>query len=387
MAGAVFVLALNISIASTMAIAFFAVGHFDTLNRAANWFGVAFLLAGVSFSAEYVLHVGFADAPARLVIALAMLGCFLAIGHGLARRYEASVPVGVVLALFAASATLHVLILDLPRGSFLRLALYQLPYVLLTLAGIVLVWRSGRRALLDLVLLGVLAFAALSFAAKPLIAGLAGGVGEAAQDYAVTLYALISQSSGGIAALLLAMTCLALVVSDSIARIVRSAERDQATGLLSRNGFERHGARLMISAQAGGQDVALVLFGIVPAAERLNEPQPDVAFAGALVGIFGPDALIARMGASDYAVLLPQTNLFGARRQAEVLRARFAAGTLPAAGGGAVSIGIAEREAGDSLSDIVRRTHWAYEEARRAGGGQVRLAARSAFTLARGLTG
>ena len=187
-------------------------------------------------------------------------------------------------------------------------------------------------------------------------------------------------SGSGIAALLVAMTCLALVISDTTARLVKSAERDAATGLLNQNGFEQHGARLVAALpHDAGHEIALALIAIGPVRGVPGRP-----FADALHGVFGPDALIARISETNFAVLMPQTNLFGARRQAEMLRARLAAGTIHLSMPARTSIGLAEHEPGDSLSDMAFRAQWALDEARRAGGNAIRRAARSALATGYG---
>jgi GGDEF domain-containing protein len=385
MTGAVFVLAINMSIATTMAIAFFAVGYLDTRNRAANWFGVAFMLAALSFAGEYVLHAGLSDAGARLFIALTMLGCLLAIGRGLARRYELDFPPLGFAAIFLAAALLYFLILDLPRADVTRQILYQAPYFLATLLGVLLVLRARRRGVLDFILLVVLILIALSFASKPLIAYFTGGVGAVPQDYATTLYALISQTSGAVAALLLAMACLALVISDAANSLVRTAQRDAATGLLNLAGFEAHGTRLIAEVPRDtGHSVAMALISLEPPTGVADGDMLSRRLGDALIGIFGPEAQIARIAGLSFAVTMPQTNLFGARRQAEMLRTRLAARTLPVPPDSSAAIGIAEHEPGDSLSDIMGRAQWALDEARRSGGNCVRLAARSALSAGYG---
>jgi GGDEF domain-containing protein len=378
MTGAIFGLAFNTAMAVVMAIAFFALGHFDSRNRASNWFGVAFLLAALSFSGEYVLFGGWADASARLFIALTMLGCFVTLGYGLSKRYAVHLPALVLMAIFIAFTGLYLLILNMPRGDFIRQALYQAPYALLSLMGIAIIMRSGRRHMLDMLMIAVLAFAALTFVAKPMIAVWSGGIGEVPQDYVTTLYAAISMLSGGIAGLLIAMVCLALVVSDSAAVLIRKAERDEATGLLNQSGFEHHGIRLLSALNRDSCDTALILAAIDLPADTKVEEALGVPLGDAMRGIFGPDALIARISGLSFAILLPQTNLMGARRAAEVLRVRMAAGTIPLPSPAEVSIGIAEREPGHSLSDMLIRAQWALDEARRTGGNCVRLAARSA---------
>lgn len=381
MTGAIFVLAINMAIAMTMAIAFFAVGYIDTRNRSANWLGLAFLFAAFSFSGEYVLHAGLSDAGARIFIALTLLCCLLIIAFALARRYEADVPTKGFAIAFVAATILYLVILDRPRADPLRQFLYQTPYFLVTLFGVVIVLRAKNRRFIDNLLAATLALTALSFAAKPVIAHFSGGVGETPQDYATTLYAAISMSASGITALLFAMTSLAMVLIDTSTRLVRSAERDAATGLLNESGFEQHGARHIATLPPDqGHALVLTLVAIEPMLGGPTSAAPGRPLADALSGIFGPDALISRISGMQFAVLMPETNLFGARRLAELLRARLAAGTLPLAIPSVASVGLAEYEPGDSLPDMVFRAQWALDEARRSGGNTIRLAARSTLT-------
>jgi len=92
----------------------------------------------------------------------------------------------------------------------------------------------------------------------------------------------------------------------------------------------------------------------------------------------GPDALLGRMGPLEFAMLMPDHNLFAARRVATAVHDMVGAGKSTR-----LSIGITEREPNDSLADMLARALWALEEARQAGGGCIRLSVRSGMSTAR----
>lgn len=384
MNGATLVFWVIVALCAIQSAAFFVLARFDPVNRAALWFSGAFAAAGLSFIGEIVLTTGFAPGPTRMVIALAMVGMFILLAYGLARRYRVEMPAGGGLAITAASALLYYLILDLPRADFTRQMLYQLPYALLSLLVLSVIARARTKVWIDWLLLGLFALLAVHFVAKPFIATWTGGVGDRPTDFAGTLYAGLSTASGAILLLALATGGLVMMVGDTASRLIRHAERDAETGLLNRAGFTAHAERRVITIMetdaieaADRPELALTLIALDPAAPSREAVLP-IAELAALIADFAPrDALVGRMADVEFAILAPGRNLFAARRAAEELRK--AAGENPGTRNRplTLSVGITERETGDVYSDLLARGLWALNEAQRAGGNCVRLAARS----------
>lgn len=386
MNGAIFVLALNVTIAVVMAAAFFAIAHFDRANRPARWLGCAMLAAAVSFGGEFVLKAGFYEPLSGLVIALSMLLTFVFIAQALAIRYGSGMPAAGLFAIVASSAVLYFLILGLPREDFVRQLLYQLPYALVCLLATWIVMRAPVKKALDRFLAGLMGFLTVYFLSKPYVALKVGGVGDTPAAYADTVYAAISQASGGMLLMGLAMMALAVVIRDSAAALIRRSERDPETGLLNQRGFETHAHRyideLLTARDGQTSELALTLISV-----RDGGPSGEIeplarAVAAALIDSSGQQALVGRMGPLEFAVFEPGVNLFGARQRADTMRGRILAARAaePATG---VSIGITEREQADCFADMLARALWALEEARLAGESSVRLAARSGLALTR----
>lgn len=377
MNGTLFIFSINVTLALVMAASFIAIARFDPRNVAARWMALAFGFGGLSIAAEFAITAGILVTFVHMVVALSFLAGMLAVVVALSHHYRTARNWTALGTIFAASALLYALTLAMDRNDLVRQILYQLPYALVSLLALAHVWRSARRGALDWLLMGLFTAGALVFAGKALLANMIGGVGDRASDYANTVYALISQSSGAVLVLMMGMTLLVMLGWESAGRLARQAERDPITGFLNRNGFLTHGDTLLRQLDAD-DSAALILCAL----DGQSENDTRDADIRALVTLFETttDARIARIGPTHFALLIPRTNLLGARQKADALRRRIAArdGGTPARFPTA-SFGVTERERGDALSDMILRADWALEEARLAGGNCVRLSARAAL--------
>jgi GGDEF domain-containing protein len=386
MTGALLVFWVIVALCTIKSGAFLALAHFDPKNRGALWFSGAFAAAAISFLGEIVLTTGIYPGPTRMVIALAMVAMFILVAYGLATRYRIDQHPGGGWAIAAASALLYWLILDLPREDFTRQFLYQIPYALLSLLSLSVIWRSRAKKTLDWLFIWLFLVLALHFMAKPFLALWTGGVGSTASDFSTTVYAGLSTASGAVLLLILSTSGLALMLSDSASRLIQKAERDAETGLLNREGFTTHAERralaLTETEATERNDLTLTLIAIKAGAPSQASAMPLKAMAELIADHVSRDALVGRMADRDFAILSPQTNLMAARRSAEGLRLaaseRLSAPDHPVT----LSIGITEREKGEVYADLLARGLWALDEAERAGGNCVRLAARSSFGVA-----
>lgn len=388
MSGAVLISWIIVALCLLQSAVFLAVARFDSLNRAALWFSGAFLAAALSFGGEIVLSAGWWPGPVRMTIALAMVVMLVLLAYGLGRHYHVPLPAGGGFAIIAASALLYWLILDLPRADFLRQMLYQLPYALLSLFGLSVIARAREKAWFDRVLLVLFGLLAIHFVLKPFLAQWVGGVGTSPGSFAQTSYAGLSTALGAVLLLVLAACGLVLVLGDTAKRLIRRAERDAETGLLNRAGFTAH-ARRMVVALAETEspdlpervDMALTLIAVdhpvIPATQALAATD----IAARITALAPAGALVGRVADYDFAILAPQANLFAARDVAEALRTALATDFADIGRPVALSIGITEREPGDVYADLLARGLWALDEAQRAGGDCLRLAARSEFAL------
>lgn len=372
MGGAGFLLAINLSLTAVFAAAFWAMANYHRASRPARWFALAFTCAALNFVFEHLIAISIGGYISSIGAAIAFQLALLCGAVGLSEHYRVKLSSGVLAGVAACSFICFAIAIVLPRDDFARHAFYQAPYVVGQGLTVWIVVRGGLHQSIDRILAVLLALSTLHFLAKPFLAMALGGPGATPAEYVGTIYALYSQAMGSILSLAGGVCCLLIFANGIVSDLLRRSEMDSDTGLFNRRGFElrAHGA-----FSVSGQSMALIILALDEDTGAFPE---GLLFAavGSLVSAVGTDAVAGRIGTREIAILLPGQTLFAARRQADGLRESLA---RMASGEDAItaSIGIAEREVGDSLSDIMIRAENALYEARRAGGNCIRFAPRS----------
>ncbi|MGH6633355.1 MAG: GGDEF domain-containing protein, partial [Sphingopyxis sp.] len=298
---------------------------------------------------------------------------------GVAHHYRARPPLGAMAAIWILTILAVPVIFSMTYGSTLRLMLYQLPYFAMqTLLGLV-IWRSGRRQALDLLLIALQAIAAIIYVAKPFIAA-AIGTASAPQGYMATTYAAISQSGSVVTLMAIGLVMLLVIMRDTTAEMVARSETDPLSSVLNRRGFEHHAELALLR----GGDTAVLVTADLDDFKKINDSFGHAAgdgviahFAAMLVDAAPANAIVGRIGGEEFAVLLPDALLSDGRLYAETVRTTFASAQLPVLGvdrGFTASFGVAQRTSGDSLFDLSRRADAALYRAKAGGRNQVRVA-------------
>ncbi len=384
MAGASFILAINLFIAALFALAFFLVAATHRTDGTPRWFALAYCCGLLYIGAEFILPV---QVNARVTYTAgfaAFLGAMICVTVGIAARYRMAIPwllVGVIAVL---SALANWIAFDLGRDSLVRMFAYQAPYGLLQAIAAERIWRSRRRQPMDLALLVLFCLSVAQFLTKPLVAQWTGGTGDFAQSYIATTYALYSQSLGAILQVAVGLLMLLMLVRDMLIEVIARSETDSLSSLLNRRGFEERALAALAASGQSGAPVALVASDL-DSFKAINDSfghdsgdQVIVAFAALLAGLSPSKAIVSRMGGEEFAVLLPGTSLAGARLYAETLRAALAdrpISVLPAHVRVTASFGVAEFDGRESLSDLRRRADAALYVSKRDGRDRVSVAA------------
>ncbi|WIY52695.1 GGDEF domain-containing protein [Devosia sp. YIM 151766] len=381
MSAAIFVLAINLFVAGLFAAAFGIVAVYQRSALSARWMALAYGMGMVNVLLEFVLPYQQDHRLVSFAIFTAFLGALAACVIGLAYHYQRRRPWLALAALLAGSMLTNLLILDMPRDSFLRAMLYQTPYTLMQALALVILLGHRHWRALDLTLMALLIVSSLHFLGKPVLAALIGS-GAMPQAYLSSTYAAYSQSLGTILLVTNGLVILLIIVRDMLADITARSETDPLSLLLNRRGFEDRGDKaLTLAARAGVPAVMIVadLDQFKSINDRFGHAMGDkviTAFAGILRDTAAPRSLVGRLGGEEFAVFIPGANLMTGRLYAETARSAFTS-LSPAMTGlpGTVSasFGIAALRPGDTLSNLMRRADIALYRAKSEGRNRVCL--------------
>jgi diguanylate cyclase (GGDEF)-like protein len=382
MTSAAFILMINLSVSALLAIAFLAIATYDRSLASARWIGAAYGFGIVYSGFELLISYW----PTSTIVATtaysALLLALASYSVGIAREYQVKPPWRLLGFLLIASILLNLYTQTLPRDLISRNVLWQAPYGVLQAVSVWILLRSRRLAALDKTLLGILALSAAYFVIKPLMAIQAGGPGASSGSYIDTVYALLSQSTGIVLALAVALMTLAIYVSRMLSDANLRSETDTLSGLLNRRGFTERAEETLRLADRSGRPVTLVLADIDhfkavndtyghEAGDRVIQ-----AFAQVMSDVAGGQA-VGRIGGEEFAILMADTELSTARLVAEGARTAFS--QTPMSGLGpddecTASFGVAQRHGSETYDGLLRRADLALYEAKNAGRDCVRVA-------------
>ena len=383
MAGASFILAINLFIAALFALAFVLVALTNRADRVAGWFALAYVFGIAYICCEFILPTQPYARPAYVAGFTAFLGAVTTVTIGIAKRYRRPVPWALIAVSFASFVALNWLLFDLDPRSMLRMMSFQAPYAFMQGLAAWVILRSKRRQPMDLALMALFCLSALQFLSKPYVADLTDGPGDSAQAYLLSTYALYSQSLGAVLQVATGLLMLMLLVRDMLVEVTARSETDPLSGLYNRRGFEDHALPKLAASRHDGLPAALLVADL-DAFKSINDSfghdmgdDVIVAFARLLQDAAPAHAIVGRIGGEEFAVVLPGTNLPTARLFAESARSSFAAlaiAGLPADFRCTASFGVAEGNGEESLTELRRRADAALYAAKRGGRDRVCLA-------------
>ncbi|MGO4831184.1 GGDEF domain-containing protein, partial [Rhizobiaceae sp. 2RAB30] len=230
--------------------------------------------------------------------------------------------------------------------------------------------KRPRRTPVEALLFWLVVAIALAFACRLLFA-MPGIVGE----YPENAYWLAISISDTLICSTLAVGIFAIIAVDVTGKIRSEAEDDFLSGLLNRRGFERR-ARAFLHAHQDRDTSALIvsdldLFKSIN--DRCGHATGDriiQSFAGLLRNRAPQEAILARLGGEEFAVLLPSCDLGMAHRIAEDVRVSFKA-TAPGIVQGVLrptaSFGIAVATGAEELGALLDQADRALYRAKKEG--------------------
>lgn len=236
MTGGIVILAVNVAVAAVYVFAHAIIAISNREQRAALWFSAAYFIGMLSPLADFL--VPFVGMPNVLewVSYFGLLGAMLLVSAGLGIYHRLGAPWHSIAAILAIGMVI-LAAAQLQRGPVSYGFVYQLPFVLASLLAACCAYHVPNRRLLHVALAGLYLVLAVNFLIKPLLAD-AVGAGTSLAEYSSSTYALLSQAGTGILLLVSGIVLLLLVAQNAIATSLAKSEVDPMSGLYNRRGFE-----------------------------------------------------------------------------------------------------------------------------------------------------
>ncbi|QUM71662.1 diguanylate cyclase [Sphingopyxis granuli] len=375
---AAFVLGINMAVAGIFAVAFTVVAATNRSARGAWWLALGCGVGIVNAGLEFLLRQQADPVPVSIAIFLVFLSALSFALIGVARHYRVEPPWTAMAAIWIVTVLLVPVVFSMTYGSLSRLVLYQLPYFAMQALFGMMIWRSGRRQPLDLLLVVLQAVGATLYLLKPLFAMLVG-TARTPQDYMATTYAAISQSGSVVVLIATGLVMLLVTMRDTTAEMIARSETDPLSGVFNRRGFERH-AEAALAREGRATLIAADLDHFKQINDSFGHAAGDgviAHFAAMLTEAAPSEAIVGRVGGEEFAVLLPAALLSDGRLYAEAVRAAFASAELPMLGVDrrfSASFGVAQWMPPETLPDLLHRADTALYRAKSGGRNRVCVA-------------
>ncbi|WP_337180313.1 GGDEF domain-containing protein [Sphingopyxis granuli] len=372
---AAFVLGINMAVAGIFAVAFTVVAATNRSARGAWWLALGCGVGIVNAGLEFLLRQQADPVPVSIAIFLVFLSALSFALIGVARHYRVEPPWTAMAAIWIVTVLLVPVVFSMTYGSLSRLVLYQLPYFAMQALFGIMIWRSGRRQPLDLLLVVLQAVGATLYLLKPLFAMLVG-TARTPQDYMATTYAAISQSGSVVVLIATGLVMLLVTMRDTTAEMIARSETDPLSGVFNRRGFERH-AEAALAREGRATLIAADLDHFKQINDSFGHAAGDgviAHFAAMLTEAAPSEAIVGRVGGEEFAVLLPAALLSDGRLYAEAVRAAFASAELPVLGVDrrfSASFGVAQWMPPETLPDLLHRADTALYRAKSGGRNRV----------------
>lgn len=326
-----------------------------------------------------ILYLAFAHDALRLLANLLILLATMLLSVALSIRLGQRPRYGILLAIGAVSlAALYVyqfLAPSLPA----RAIILNLGVAAICLVMLLDVARLSHRTPVEQLLFGLIALACLGFLLRPLVFQLPGL--EAGQIEAA--YWLVVSISDALICSTLAVAIFAIIAVDVMDGIKSEAQTDALSGLFNRRGFETR-ALDALARQTAGEQVTMILSDLdhfKSINDRFGHSSGDRViriFSEILKEKAPRDAIVARLGGEEFAVLLPPGQATAAHSLAEAARSAFkkvAPGLVSDGFSPTASFGIAVAGRDEGLLALIDRADRALYQAKREGRDCVRQVA------------
>jgi diguanylate cyclase (GGDEF)-like protein len=378
-----YLLCVNVSLALLVAGGFAGAYVADRRRKqAVYWIAGAFCVAADALVEAFIPFINTLPV-ARVATFTFFLLSLTFMAAGIAVQYRQKFPLRPVMALFAGSVLLNILILELDRNDPIRIVLHNAPYITMLLVSMSLILKSPRKKWLDYLFLVDLALVGTHFALRPITSALFGGMGHTAAEYLKTPYSAFDQMILSVLGMGLVALMSATLVRDVFRTLVKTSETDPLSGLLNRRGFIDR-VKGVIASQANPLRPVYLIIADIDYFKSINDryghetgDRVIKGFADLLGQVATEGAYVARIGGEEFAVVFNAPSATAAKLYCDSIRNAAELGAadkdrdLPRF---TVSIGLATMVVGEPLNELMRRADLALYRAKQDGRNRVVMA-------------
>ncbi|MBS7697143.1 MULTISPECIES: GGDEF domain-containing protein [unclassified Chelatococcus] len=374
MSGVWFLSLLNPIIASAFASIFFVIW----LHQRGRGYILYIFGAALFYVAGYIAHVfrfgesigGNPPFPAMFYSASVIL-----LFYGIFSRKKIRFGYFLMPGIIATMIALILYFYFVANSVYMRVYIINFGFGILFLVAAYRLRRAGNFGAADRILFWVLVASGIQFFPRTILALEVFDRGLLPRDFGRSIFWLWLNFSLVIVIVGIALAVLTAVVLDIIDDLKKDSSTDLMTGLLNRRGFEERAGAMLLGEE--GSPVSMVYCDI-DHFKAINDTHGHAAgdrviqeFADLLATEMRAEDIAGRIGGEEFAILLPDADIEGARAFAERVRRNLEARRFETLAGRprvTASFGIATRRAGEYLHELTRRADKMLYEAK--GGGR-----------------
>jgi diguanylate cyclase (GGDEF)-like protein len=377
MSGVWFLSLLNPIIASVFASIFLVIW----LNQRARRYILYVFGAALLYIAGYIVQVfrlpesiGLNTASPAIFYSLSIILLFLGIFIRRKIRFGYFLLPGIIFTMMVSILYFYHVV----NSVYMRVYILNFGFGILFLVAAYRLRRAGNFGAADRILFWVLVASGIQFFPRTILALEVFDRGLLPRDFGRSIFWLWLNFSLVIVIVGIALAVLTAVVLDIIDDLKRDGSTDLMTGLLNRRGFEERADAML--AGKGRSPVSMVYCDI-DLFKAINDTHGHAAgdrvireFADLLATEMRAEDVAGRIGGEEFAILLPDADIEGAGAFAERVRCNLEArrfDTLPGRPRVTASFGIATRQSGEYLHELMRRADKMLYEAKRGGRNRV----------------